>query len=42
MTGQIVGLLVLLVLSFLFSMVEYGYVTITPMALDKSGDICSR
>ena len=36
MTGQIVGLLVLLVLSFLFSMVEYGYVTITPMALDKS------
>jgi CBS domain containing-hemolysin-like protein len=38
MTGQIVGLLVLLVLSFLFSMVEYGYVTITPMALDKSGE----
>lgn len=38
MTGQIVGLLVLLVLSFLFSMVEYGYVTITPMALEKTGE----
>ena len=38
MTGQIVGLLVLLALSFLFSMVEYGFVTITPMALEKTGD----
>lgn len=36
MIGQIVGLLVLLALSFLFSMVEYGYVTITPMALEKT------
>jgi len=38
MTGQIVGLLVLLVLSFLFSMVEYGYVTMTPMALEKAAE----
>jgi putative hemolysin len=37
MTGQIIGLLVLLALSFLFSMAEYGYVTITPMALKKTG-----
>ena len=37
MTGQIIGLLVLLALSFLFSMVEYGFVTITPMALEKTG-----
>lgn len=38
MTGPIIGLLVLLLLSFLFSMVEYGYVTITPMALEKTGE----
>ncbi|MCX6063910.1 MAG: hemolysin family protein [Caldiserica bacterium] len=38
MTGQLVGLIVLLLLSFLFSMVEYGYVTITPMALEKTGE----
>ena len=38
MTGQIVGLLVLLTLSFLFSMVEYGYVTMTPMALEKAAE----
>jgi len=36
MIGQMVGLLILLALSFLFSMVEYGYVTITPMALEKT------
>ena len=36
MTGQIVGLLALLALSFLFSMVEYGYVSMTPMALEKT------
>jgi putative hemolysin len=36
MTGQIVGLLVLLALSFLFSMVEYGFVSMTPMALGKT------
>ncbi|HWQ21795.1 MAG TPA: CNNM domain-containing protein, partial [Clostridia bacterium] len=35
MTGEIVWLLVLLALSFLFSMVEYGYVTITPMTLER-------
>ena len=38
MTGQIVELLVLLALSFLFSMVEYGYVSMTPMALEKTGE----
>src|SRR5450756_295857 len=38
MTGPIVGLLVLLTLSFLFSMVEYGYVTMTPMALEKAAE----
>jgi CBS domain containing-hemolysin-like protein len=38
MTGPIVGLLVLLGLSFLFSMVEYGYVSMTPMALEKTGE----
>ena len=38
MTGPIVGLLVLLALSFLFSMVEYGYVTMTPMALEKAAE----
>ncbi|MHB8071319.1 MAG: hemolysin family protein [Candidatus Cryosericum sp.] len=38
MTGQIVGLLILLLLSFLFSMVEYAYVSITPMALDKKDE----
>jgi putative hemolysin len=36
MTGSIVGVVVLLALSFLFSMVEYGYVTITPMMLKRS------
>jgi putative hemolysin len=38
MTGQIVGLVILLLLSFLFSMVEYAYVSITPMALDKKDE----
>ncbi|MCE5192618.1 MAG: hemolysin family protein [Candidatus Cryosericum sp.] len=36
MIGQIIGLIVLLGLSALFSMVEYGYVTMTPMALEKT------
>lgn len=36
MTGEIVGLILLLCLSALFSMVEYGYVTLTPMALEKT------
>lgn len=36
MTGEIVGLVLLLCLSALFSMVEYGYVTLTPMALEKT------
>lgn len=38
MTGQLVGFGVLLVLSFLFSMVEYAYVSITPMAIEKAGE----
>ena len=38
MTGQIIGLCVLLLLSFLFSMVEYAYVSITPMALEKKDE----
>lgn len=38
MTGPIIGLVVLLLLSFLFSMAEYAYVTITPMALEKTGE----
>ncbi len=35
MAGQIIAVLILLALSFLFSMVEYGYVSMTPMALEK-------
>jgi putative hemolysin len=38
MTGQIVGLAILLLLSFLFSMVEYAYVSITPIALEKKDE----
>jgi putative hemolysin len=38
MTGQIVGLVVLLLLSFLFSMVEYAYASITPMALERKDE----
>ncbi len=38
MTGLIIALVVLLLLSFLFSMVEYAYVSITPMALEKKDE----
>lgn len=38
MTGQIVGLIVLLLLAFLFSMLEYGYMSVTPMALERTSN----
>jgi CBS domain containing-hemolysin-like protein len=38
MTGQIVGLIVLLLLGFLFSMLEYAYMSVTPMALERTSN----
>ena len=41
MTGQIVVLLLLLLLAALFSLVEYAYASISPMALEKKGESSS-
>lgn len=41
MTGQIIALLLLLLLAALFSLVEYAYASISPMALEKKEESSS-